>query len=234
MRCIVTAGPTYEPLDEVRRLTNFSTGRLGTTLADFLAKKGHEVLLLRGTYATADRASEPVQVREFSSTVNLRKTFELLAKERWDAIYHAAAVGDFGFGKVFVRTLNGELMPIHDATTIGKEDPLQCRKLTTREGSLLVELLPTPKLLPLLRDLFPQALIVGWKFELDRSRDEAIARGKEQVRDARTNACVVNGAAYGQGFGLVQPETDCTHLEGLPELTEALEKLLSERPKING
>ena len=36
MRCIVTAGPTYEPLDEVRRLTNFSTGRLGIELANFL------------------------------------------------------------------------------------------------------------------------------------------------------------------------------------------------------
>ncbi|MBT5709155.1 MAG: hypothetical protein HOI66_22775, partial [Verrucomicrobia bacterium] len=29
MKAIVTVGPTYEPLDEVRRLTNHSTGRLG-------------------------------------------------------------------------------------------------------------------------------------------------------------------------------------------------------------
>jgi len=39
MNCIVTAGPTYEPLDDVRRLTNFSTGRLGTELANFLAAR---------------------------------------------------------------------------------------------------------------------------------------------------------------------------------------------------
>ena len=36
MNCLVTAGPTFEPLDDVRRLTNFSTGRLGTELANFL------------------------------------------------------------------------------------------------------------------------------------------------------------------------------------------------------
>jgi phosphopantothenoylcysteine decarboxylase/phosphopantothenate--cysteine ligase len=41
MNCIVTAGPTYEPLDDVRRLTNFSTGRLGTELANFLAARVH-------------------------------------------------------------------------------------------------------------------------------------------------------------------------------------------------
>ena len=52
MNCIVTAGPTFEPLDEVRRLTNFSTGRLGTELANFLAARGHKVVLLAGETAT--------------------------------------------------------------------------------------------------------------------------------------------------------------------------------------
>src|SRR5947209_3565355 len=45
MHCVVTAGPTYESLDEVRRLTNFSTGKLGSELANFLAARGHTVTL---------------------------------------------------------------------------------------------------------------------------------------------------------------------------------------------
>jgi phosphopantothenoylcysteine synthetase/decarboxylase len=52
MNCIVTAGPTYEPLDDVRRITNFSTGRLGTELANFLAARGHHVILLIGVMST--------------------------------------------------------------------------------------------------------------------------------------------------------------------------------------
>ena len=52
MHCIVTAGPTYEPIDQVRRLTNHSTGQLGTGLAKRLAADGHEVTLLRGRAAT--------------------------------------------------------------------------------------------------------------------------------------------------------------------------------------
>ena len=52
MNCLVTAGPTYEALDEVRRLTNFSTGRLGSELASFLAGHGHHVTLLIGQQAT--------------------------------------------------------------------------------------------------------------------------------------------------------------------------------------
>ena len=52
MNCVITAGPTYEPLDDVRRLTNFSTGRLGTELANFLVAGGHNVTLLTGVQAT--------------------------------------------------------------------------------------------------------------------------------------------------------------------------------------
>src|SRR5687768_14363623 len=39
VNCVITAGPTYEPLDEVRRLTNFSTGRLGSELATYLTSQ---------------------------------------------------------------------------------------------------------------------------------------------------------------------------------------------------
>ena len=52
MNCIVTAGPTCEPLDDARRLTNFSTGRLGTELANFLVSRGHYVTQFMGQQAT--------------------------------------------------------------------------------------------------------------------------------------------------------------------------------------
>jgi phosphopantothenoylcysteine decarboxylase/phosphopantothenate--cysteine ligase len=41
MKVIVTCGPSYEPIDQVRRLTNFSTGELGVLLSDELARAGH-------------------------------------------------------------------------------------------------------------------------------------------------------------------------------------------------
>ncbi len=50
--CVITAGPTYESLDQVRRLTNFSTGSLGAQLSGFLRSKGFYVTLLTGHYTT--------------------------------------------------------------------------------------------------------------------------------------------------------------------------------------
>jgi phosphopantothenate---cysteine ligase (CTP) len=68
MNCVVTAGPTYEPPDQVRRLTNFSTGRLGSELVNFPAARGHEVALLIGQQATYRGERHARRVATFSTT----------------------------------------------------------------------------------------------------------------------------------------------------------------------
>src|SRR5580658_4971705 len=74
MNCIVTAGPTYEPLDDVRRLTNFSTGRLGTELANYLVARGHKVILLIGEMATYPGERKAQKVEQFSPAADLRES----------------------------------------------------------------------------------------------------------------------------------------------------------------
>ena len=109
VRCILTAGPTGEPLDQVRRLTNHSTGSLGTGLANHLVSLGHEVLLLRGELCTAPPPIAAVEVIPFSSVADLSR--KLLAQATVDPvrIFHAAAVSDFTFGPIFFQNADGEL-----------------------------------------------------------------------------------------------------------------------------
>jgi phosphopantothenoylcysteine decarboxylase/phosphopantothenate--cysteine ligase len=95
MRCVVTAGPTYEPLDEVRRLTNFSTGRLGSELGSFLAARANKVTLLIGELATYRGEQLVHRVETFTTTADLQERLRALSKESVDAIFHAAAVSDF-------------------------------------------------------------------------------------------------------------------------------------------
>jgi phosphopantothenoylcysteine decarboxylase/phosphopantothenate--cysteine ligase len=210
MRCVVTAGPTYEPLDSVRRLTNFSTGRSGTELARFLEGRGHEVTLLLGEQATYREGNAEI----FTTTSDLRERLRRLANQPVNAVFHAAAVSDFGFGKVWARSEQGEL----------KE--LKSGKVSTREGTLLAELLPTPKVIAELRQWFPVARLVGWKYEVDGTRENVIREAEKQLATCLTDACVANGPAYGEGFGLVQGGGEFKHLEDKTALFEALEKLI--------
>lgn len=194
MNCIVTAGPTFEPLDDVRRLTNFSTGQLGTELANFLAAKGHQVTLLIGESATWPGERRAPSVKIFSSTKDLRSKLKALAGKKVDAIFHAAAVSDFTFGRMFTPDAAGKLQPFKPS-----------KKISTRGGRLLVELKPTPKIIAELRSWFPKTRIIGWKFEADGRRADALLAAKKQIAACKTDACVANGPAYGKGFSLVQP-----------------------------
>jgi len=210
MRCIVTAGPTYEPLDAVRRLTNFSSGRLGCELSGHLAGCGHEVLLLIGEQATWPGERRASRTETFTTTADLRGRLQALGGEAVGAVFHAAAVSDFAFGALWRRSEQGELIPV------------RAGKIPTREGALLAELKPTPKILAELRDWFPQARLVGWKYEVDGDREEVLRLARTQVAECRTDACVANGPAYGPGFALVQAGGACGHLPDAAALCRAL------------
>jgi phosphopantothenoylcysteine synthetase/decarboxylase len=213
MRCVVTAGPTYEELDQVRRLTNFSTGTLGCGLADYLAAKGHEVELLVGYYATCGLPVLAQRRQVFTTTADLSRRLEALASPDARAVFHAAAVSDFMFGKIWSRTGAGELRQV------------QAAKISTRAEGLLAELKPTPKIIRQLRGWFPKGLLTGWKYELDGDRAQAVARGEEQMRECALDACVVNGRAYGAGYGLLRREAGAAHLADAQELFAALESI---------
>lgn len=194
MQCLVTAGATYEPLDRVRRLTNFSTGTLGTALANHLVAAGHPVQLLRAETATAGLPVSAVGLESFSTTTDLGSLFLKHATNEPIAIFHAAAVSDFCFGPVYERGRDGQLSPIYAG------------KISTRDGSLWVELKTTPKILSGLREWFPSGIIVGWKYEIDGQPSDVLAKARRQLRECATDACVANGPAHGPGYSLVTPD----------------------------
>ncbi len=191
MRLLLTCGPSYEPIDDVRRITNFSTGALGVRLASALAEAGHEVTCFKGVGATTPHGAGAARIVPFSTNDDLLA--RLAAVERCEeigAFLHVAALADF---KV-------------------RRDAGAERKLSSRAGEITLTLVPAAKVISELRGLFPKARIVGWKYELDGTREEALAKGARQIAENGTDGCVVNGAAYGRGFGVVRTGLPLVHL----------------------
>ena len=207
MRFLVTCGPTYEPLDKVRRLTNFSTGQMGIGLANFLHNAGHEVTLLKGYYSVATVPSHAKSIT-FTTTDDLLDRLREASHE-YNAVFHAAAVSDFGFGKVYRRSASGQLETVNSG------------KFGTGDGGLLAELIPTRKIIAQLRELFPKATLFGWKYEVDGSRENAIQLAKRQIQENRTDYSVANGPAYGEGFGIVSRDA-LEHCPSVDNLYPAL------------
>jgi phosphopantothenoylcysteine decarboxylase/phosphopantothenate--cysteine ligase len=155
----------------------------------------------------------------FTTSADLSRRLEGLGSSEVGAVFHAAAVCDFAFGKIWRRAAGGKLSEI------------KSRKISTRRGTLLAELTPAPKILRRLRGWFPKARLVGWKYELEGDRTRVITLAERQLEENQTDACVVNGLAYGMGYGLVQGPGRCRHLPEKRALFEALDDLIEQGKK---
>ena len=207
MRIVITSGPSYEPIDQVRRLSNFSTGELGTLLAEGFAEAGHTVVCFRGVASSFPPPLLPVEVVPFTTNDDLAEgLLRLPAREEVTIVFHAAALCDFK-----VREIVDE-----------NNDPVQGDKLSSRDGALKLTLEPVPKLIASLRRLFPSSILVGWKYELDGTADEVLAKGRAQMDECLTDACVLNGHAYGSGFGLISRSGEQVHLPDKAALSRFL------------
>lgn len=218
MRCIVTAGPTYEPLDKVRRLTNFSTGKLGIELGNHLVHCGHDVTLLRAEQSTWHGSSSTASTISFGTTDHLASLLQGLQGYSVDAVFHVAAVSDFRFGKIYRRdSATGVMQEVREA------------KISTRNGVLMAELFPTQKIIASLRAWFPKAVLVGWKYEVDGDRASAQSAARLQIYECQTHACVLNGPAAGSGFHFICAVGQPKHCETASDLFCALEAFITGR-----
>lgn len=196
MRILITAGPSWEPIDQVRRLTNFSTGTLGTLLAREAARRGHQVTLLRGSAATCREEPAGVELAEFGCSQQLARELERRRGRGFEAVWHAAAVADFRPAGLFA----GE--------PASGWRPVEAGKAGSRQGPLWLRLDPAPKLIERLREWFPRSWIAGWKYEVEGGRQRLLELAREQLVRCRTDACVVNGPAWGKGWGVVSSATE--------------------------
>lgn len=207
LKVIVTCGPSLEPIDEVRRITNFSTGELGVRLSQSLAAAGFDVVCLKGTGATHPDPASPVEVRSFATNDDLFGLLRKLARSgRIHAVCHAAALCDYRVARV-----------VNDG---GRR--VRAAKIASRAGDLTIHLEPATKVIHALRPLFPRSLIVGWKYELDGTRTAALGKARRQLEENRTDACVVNGRAFGSGFGFCVPGARLRTLADKPALADFL------------
>lgn len=104
-KILITAGPTNEYIDEVMKITNMSTGRLGIELTNELSSRGYEVTLVctrsvtyNSLYFKYGLENNPlVKTVKIETTEQMLQALaaEALEGNTYDLVVHAAAVGDY-------------------------------------------------------------------------------------------------------------------------------------------
>ena len=104
-KILITAGATREPIDKVRFISNYSSGKMGFALAEVAQKRGAEVTLISGPTCLAD--IEGVKTIRVDSAAEMREEV-FLYFEQTDVFISAAAVADFRPAKQFEGKIKKE------------------------------------------------------------------------------------------------------------------------------
>jgi phosphopantothenoylcysteine decarboxylase / phosphopantothenate---cysteine ligase len=127
MRVLITAGPTFEPLDPVRFIGNHSTGKMGYALAEAFADAGADVALISGPTHLPDPAHTRIQIKRVETADQMYAVATAVAPAA-DVWVFAAAVADYKPAQVAAQkikkagdTLTVELVKNVDiAAALGK------------------------------------------------------------------------------------------------------------------
>lgn len=169
-RIIITAGGTEEYIDDVRVLTNISTGKLGYKIGQCLsALKGIKIYYIHSRNAKVPQFVESditaIEVRTAKDTFDTIE--KLMSDVKIDAIIHAMAVSDFTFkrdGAVKLKSNDPEAFIDYMRSTITKN----------------------PKIISYIKKWDPETILVGFKFEVGVSKEELIRLSKESIKN---NGC---------------------------------------------
>ena len=171
-KVLITAGPTREPIDPVRYISNFSTGKMGIALAEEYARRGSEVTLIKGpTNLIPD--NEKIRVIDVVTAAEMYEACVQYFPGN-DVIIFAAAVADY--------------TPKHPANT----------KIKKKEDDFMLELIKTKDIAYELGKLKkPGHIHVGFALETDNELENA----KSKLQKKNLDMIVLNSLQDpGAGF----------------------------------
>ena len=194
---LVTAGPTQEPLDPMRYITNPSSGKMGYALARAAEERGAQVILISGPTSLT-----PPPGIAFFSVKTAQEMYGIVLRElaRASIVIKAAAVADFRPKSI-------------------KEQKI--KKETAEKGELVLSLEKTPDILAEIGSRKGDKILVGFAAEtealLENARQKMVAKNLDLI--------VANDVmAVGAGFGSDNNKVNIIHRDGRIEELPLLPK----------
>lgn len=229
MKILITGGGTSEPIDSVRYITNFSTGKTSSFLADFFAERKNSVTALMAENAVKPH-DKSIKIITFKTFCDLENSLETECKKNdFDAIIHAAAVSDFSVGSIEIGAKTffpGEVSKISSEENIvlhlKKNPKILCKiKNWSGEKAKLIAFKLTSG-----ADEAEKNLAVKKLFDAEKDfkllPDFVVQNDKAEITESRHPCAIYAKSNKNNCFAL------CGRTETLMEFAESLEELLKK------
>lgn len=182
MKIIITSGGTSEPIDSVRKITNNSSGRLGSLMAEKLCElKSVDKIFYVCSKSAILPINSKIETKIVSTVDSLLQTLKTtIQNEKIDYVIHAMAVSDYKVD--YVTTSNILSEELHDMTTKDIKTKLQTqnlrlisdKKISSNMDELFIKLIKTPKVIAQIKKWDKNIKLIGFKLLVDVSQKELI------------------------------------------------------------
>ncbi|MFA5261321.1 MAG: phosphopantothenoylcysteine decarboxylase [Candidatus Omnitrophota bacterium] len=166
-KILITCGPTWVPIDAVRVISNTSSGTLGQTCAKTCQGQGARVTLLEGP-GTGTMALTGIRRVKFHFLDELEGLLRKELPNKYDIVIHAAAVSDFKLKRPFSG------------------------KISSKSKKMTLTLVPTKKLINLIKKISPGSFLVGFKLEPRYHRSQLLKDAQKLLKESQCDAVVAN------------------------------------------
>lgn len=165
---LITAGPTWVAIDNVRVISNIASGRTGCLLADKLSGLGASVTLLLGA-GEEKPFSKKVKVIRFKFFDELRDILiKQLKSKKFSTVIHSAAVSDY------------------------KPAMINKGKVSSGKSVWNVKFIPTEKLINKVKKIDQKIKLIGFKFELGLTDKKLINQANSLIKRSGADLVVAN------------------------------------------
>ena len=187
MKILVTSGGTSEAIDQVRSITNHSTGRLGKVITETLLKAGHQVCLI-----TTQQALKP-ELHPNLTMIVIKNTSDLLQEMKrivpdYQVLIHSMAVSDYS--PVYMTGLD-QVQASQDLSEFLHKKNMET-KISSKDEVQVLFLKKNPKIISLVKEWNPSIHLIGFKLLVDVTKEHLIQIARESLEKNQADIIVAN------------------------------------------
>lgn len=194
-RILITAGPTWVPIDDVRVLSNISSGETGILLAKEAKRQGAKVTLFLGPVSNNGLTGINLIRFKFFAELKNKLTREL-RQRKYDVILHAAAVSDF-------------------------QPAARIKGKLSSAKKYNLKLSPLPKIIKIIKKIASPAKIVLFKFEPGASKETLLVKGRAVLKNSGAQLVVANCLVPYRAF-IIDKKSGVTQAKNKKQLAQKL------------
>lgn len=187
MNILITSGGTSERIDQVRSITNHSTGQLGKMIAEHCLAEGASVTLLTTAKAVKPDPHQNLTIKIIEDTEQLLIAMEGLVPAH-DVLIHSMAVSDYK--PVYMAGFE-EVLASSDLTEFLEKSNSES-KISSDDDYQVLFLKKNPKIISKVKEWNPNIRLIGFKLLVGVSKEELLAAARASLEKNQAELIVAN------------------------------------------